>query len=63
MERKEEVLISRNQQMQDSYGAVIACMHPIRPQKYPVGKVYYEFYFYKTGSGAVRPFPPPVLIQ
>lgn len=43
--------LPRFSQMQDPYNNTIACMHPIRPTRYPVGKVYYEFYFYKGGSG------------
>ena len=26
-------------------------MHPIRPTRYPIGHVYYEFYFYKSANG------------
>ncbi|KAL5530615.1 hypothetical protein ACEPAF_6873 [Sanghuangporus sanghuang] len=45
--------------LQDPYNNTIACMHPIRPTRYPVGKVYYEFYFYKSGNGGA--LLPPVM--
>lgn len=45
--------------LQDPFNNTIACMHPVRPTRYPVGYVYYEFYFYKSANGGM--LLPPVM--
>ncbi|KAI5120510.1 hypothetical protein M0805_000095 [Coniferiporia weirii] len=45
--------------LQDPYNNTVACLHPIRPTRYPVGTVHYEFYFYKNSNGGA--LLPPVM--